>query len=132
MQKYLRCGAVAGALLVGVNVAAATEMPRTVAQSQSHGGMKGLSTAQAAPNLTASQRREIFQDLASAKEESAPSGFRPSVGAIVPGTLALQELPSKATTDVPLIKSYKFAKLQNQDVLLVNPQDRKVIDVITK
>ena len=35
-------------------------------------------------------------------------------------------------TEVPAAKSYDFAMLQNNKLLIVNPQDRKIVDVIVQ
>jgi len=53
------------------------------------------------------------------------------VGQKVPAELTLRALPSKAATDVPAAKSYRYAMLKDR-ILLVNPSDKTIVDVINK
>ena len=65
-----------------------------------------------------------------ATEQKAPSGFNATVGAIVPSTLKTEPVPSKAATSVPALKSFNFAMVDGK-LLIVNPSDKKIVDVIS-
>lgn len=132
MRNFLHSGAIAICLLGSGSLALAAETTSSPSPNQPTATMHNQSSAQNELKLTAAQRQMIMRDLSTAKEEAAPSGFHPSVGITVPGTLALQQLPGNVTAEVPSLKSYEFAKLQNNHVLLVNPHDRKVVEIITK
>jgi hypothetical protein len=88
-----------------------------------------------APNnrlsLTSTQEHTILQNInkQSVKKEMAPSGFKAAVGQSVPTSISLHALPSNATSQVPAVKSYDYAMLPNQ-LLIVNPKDRKIVDII--
>jgi hypothetical protein len=81
--------------------------------------------------LTSAQQKTVWNDLhGQATEQKAPSGFNATVGAIVPSTLKTEPVPSKAATSVPALKSFNFAMVDGK-LLIVNPSDKKIVDVIS-
>jgi hypothetical protein len=81
--------------------------------------------------LTSAQQKLVWRDLnGQATNQNAPSGFQPMVGAVVPSSIKIEPVPTKAATDIPSLKPYDFAMVQGK-VLIVNPADKKVADVIT-
>jgi len=52
------------------------------------------------------------------------------VGAVVPSTVKIEPVPSKAASDVPMLKSFDFAMV-NGKLLIVNPSDKKTVQVIS-
>lgn len=92
-------------------------------------GSAGLAGA-AQLNLTSAQKQTIVQGVASEKGETAPSGFQAKIGEKVPQSLSMHQLPSNVTNQVSAAKGYEYAKLQNNEVLLVNPKDRQVAEII--
>jgi hypothetical protein len=82
-------------------------------------------------NLTGTQEHTIVQSInkQNVKKEVAPSGFKAAVGQALPTSIPLHSLPSDATSQVPAVKSYDYAMLQGQ-LLIVNPKDRKIVDII--
>jgi hypothetical protein len=107
MQASLRCTAIALALIGTVGLAGAAQL-----------------------NLTAAQKQTILQSVASEKGQTAPSGFQARLGEKVPQSLSMHQLPSSAMTQVSAAKEYEYAKLQNNEVLLINPKDRQVAEII--
>ena len=81
-------------------------------------------------NLTSPQQHTIYQGLASEKGQTAPTGFQAKVGEKVPQSLSMHQLPSSVTSQVTAAKDYEWAKLQNNEVLLINPKDRQVAEII--
>jgi hypothetical protein len=92
-------------------------------------------TGAMAPNdrlsLTSTQEHTILQSInkQNVKKEASPSGFKAAVGQAVPTSIPLHALPSDAASQVPAVKPYEYAVLQNQ-LLIVNPKDRKIVDMI--
>jgi hypothetical protein len=82
-----------------------------------------------APGLTNVQKRAISQAMVGS-EQLVPPTFHASIGATVPQSVKLVPLPKMLASHIPLIKHDEVAALKNQDVLLVRPQDRKVLGVI--
>lgn len=81
-------------------------------------------------NLTSAQKQTILQSVASEKGQTAPSGFQARLGEKVPQSLSMHQLPSSVTSQVSAAKEYEYAKLANNEVLLINPKDRQVGEII--
>jgi len=107
MHKSVYRAAAVAAVLGSVGVAAAAEL-----------------------NLTAQQKQAIMQSIQSEKGQPAPAGFQPRIGASVPQSMSLHQLPTNVATQVPAARDYEFAKLDNNEILLIDPKDRRVADII--
>ena len=92
-------------------------------------GSVGLAAA-AQLNLTSAQKQTIYQSVASEKGQTAPAGFQARVGEKAPQSLAMHQLPASATGQVSAAKGYDYAKLANNEVLLISPKDRQVDEII--
>jgi hypothetical protein len=123
MKKRVSIPLAAGLLLAGASVASAADIsksPSTMSRQPSD-----------TLSLTSTQQHAAWQDLnAQASNQTPPSGFQAMAGSTVPTSIKLQPVPSKAATDVPALRSYDFAKVQGK-LLIVNPSDKKVAEVIT-
>jgi hypothetical protein len=82
-------------------------------------------------NLTAQQKQDIIQSVQTEKGQPAPAGFLPKVGASVPQSMSMRQLPSSVATQVPAAKGLEYAKLNSNEVLLIDPKDRRVADIVT-
>jgi Protein of unknown function (DUF1236) len=123
MKTQTSIALAAAVLLSGVTAAAAAGM------SSSHSTM--AKPANDTLNLTSTQRETAWNDLRSgAAKQKAPSGFEATVGSVVPSTLKIEPVPSKAASAVPALRPYDFAIVQGK-LLIVNPSDRKIAEVIT-
>jgi hypothetical protein len=92
-------------------------------------GSVGLATA-ADLALTSAQKQTIFQSVMNEKGQAATAGFQAKVGTAAPQSLSLHALPASVASQVPAAKDYEYAKLQNNEVLLINPKDRHVAEII--
>ncbi len=83
--------------------------------------------------LSVAQRDEIWQGASKqAADESAHlAGFRADIGEAVPASMELKPMPKDVSKQVPAVESYDFAMLQDQ-LLIVDPGSKKIIDIITK
>lgn len=95
-------------------------------------GSGGIAATAGMLNLSGAQEQLIYQSVLNEKGEPCPTGFRPSIGAKLPMSLTLHKLPSSVTDRVPSASRYEYTKLQSDEVLLVNPKDREVVDVISR
>jgi hypothetical protein len=119
----LTCAAV---LLVAAGTAA------RAADSKAMSGSNAQSALKDQISLSRAQERTAWRDLSrNAKQQTAPSSFTPSVGATVPDGITLRTMPQRAANQLPALKPYDFALLQNK-LLIVNPNDKKVVDVISR
>jgi Protein of unknown function (DUF1236) len=83
-------------------------------------------------SLTRSQERTAWRDLGKrAASQTAPGNFTASVGATMPGDVALRSVPAKVAARVSSLKPYDYALLQGK-LLIVNPGDKKIVDVINR
>lgn len=83
-------------------------------------------------SLTSMQQKAAWRDLyVPSLNQKAPAGFRATIGAVVPSSVTMAPVPSKAASDVPSLKPYDFAMLQKK-LVIVNPPDRKIAEVITR
>jgi hypothetical protein len=125
MKKQISVALAAGVLVVGASAVSAASL------SQSSSSSTMSRPAGDTLSLTSMQQKAAWQDLNSkASKQNAPSGFQATVGAVVPTTVKIEPVPSKAATDIPALKSYDFAVVQGK-LLIVNPSDNKIAEVIT-
>ena len=82
--------------------------------------------------LTTTQRHEIYRAVSKQKmSQAVPAKFAAMVGETVPSSVKLHPLPASAVKQVPAAKSYNYARL-GENVILVNPSSKKVADIITR
>ena len=123
MRKHISVALAAGLLVAGVSAASAGGMSQSNSTSNS-------TMSQDTLRLTSAQQKMVWNDLhGQATEQKAPSGFNATIGAIVPSTVKTEPVPSKAATSVPALKSFNFAMVNG--MLIVNPSDKKIVDVIS-
>ena len=119
MNAYIRSGMAVLALVASAGVATAA-------------GMSNSAAATDHLNLTGAQQKEIWQGVSQqASKETAPASFKATVGEVAPTSIKLQPLPTKVSNEVPAVKSYDYAMLQNQ-VLIVDPSSRKIVDIVNR
>jgi hypothetical protein len=128
MKLQLIAVAAAAALAAGIGTASAAD---------SHAmSNKSMSPAMQSPpkdnlTLSPSQERTAWKDISrDATRQTAPK-FAASVGATVPSDISLRAVPAKVATRISVLKPYDYALVHNK-LLIVNPSDKKVVDVITR
>jgi hypothetical protein len=80
-------------------------------------------------NLTAEQRHVIKEVVKDMNVQQAPAEAPSAIGNAVPQSVTLQPMPADIAQKVPQVKSHMFY-LKGQQVVLVDPKDNKVADVI--
>ena len=119
MKKRTSLALAAAVLLSGITAASAA----TMSNPAKAGDTLSLSSA---------QRKTAWNDLyVSWLTQKTPSGFSAVIGAVVPNSVTTAPVPSKAAHAVPLLKPYDFAQLQKK-LVIVNPSDKKIVEVITR
>jgi len=110
MKPYLRNGAILLALI----------------------GSVGLAAAQQSIQLTPQQRSQVYQMVMKEKPAApAPAGLSLRIGAKVPVTVALSELPDSVATSMPNLRQYKFVVAQDQ-VALINPSTNEIVEILRR
>lgn len=126
-NKSLSVAVAAVLMMSGASIASAQT---TMSKDKATTGSAASTASQI--NLTSEQEKKLWSAVSThAMKQKAPSGFNAAVGQTVPTSVTLRELPSEAQSEVPAAKSYHYAMVQDQ-LLLVNPSDKKIVDVITQ
>ena len=76
--------------------------------------------------LTDEQRGHIFDGIMKLRDAPVADVPAPETVTAMPGSVALQELPTSVIEEIPLVQGYKFVKLDDR-ILLVRPRDRSVV-----
>jgi uncharacterized protein DUF1236 len=66
----------------------------------------------------------------SSPDERAAIRFDPSIYGAVPASVSLHAFPLRVTRRIPVLERYQYATFENV-LLIVNPTDRKIVDIIT-
>jgi hypothetical protein len=82
-------------------------------------------------SLTNAEQKKAYADLFMPPfAQTPPSGFKATVGAVVPKAIATAPITSKAADDVPKLRPYDFAMIKKK-LLIVNPLDDKIAEVVS-
>lgn len=82
--------------------------------------------------LTASHKRIIYDNITSEQAQTLSADPRLAVGSTIPDSLMLNTMPIAVKDQIGLLKDFKFVKLTGDNILIVDPASRKIVDIITK
>ena len=82
--------------------------------------------------LTASHKRIIYDNIASEQAQTLSGDPRLAVGSTIPDSLMLNIMPIAVKDQIGLLRDFKFVKLTGDNILIVDPASRKIVDIITK
>jgi hypothetical protein len=82
--------------------------------------------------LTAAHKQIIFDHVATEQTQTIPKDIELHVGSTMPDSLILNAMPIETKAQIGVLKDYKFAKVTEDKVLLVDPATRQIVDIITK
>jgi hypothetical protein len=119
--RYLLSGVAALALAGSATLSMAANGEPTAEHSR--GSMHG------ALHLSMAKKRTISQEL-TGRAQLPPLDLDASPDRTLPRSLTLNLIPRKLASQFPKIRRDNYAVLKNEEVLLVNPQTRKVVAVI--
>ena len=131
-NKSLSVAVAAVLMMSGASIASAqsTMSKDTMSKDKATTGSAASTASQI--NLTSEQEKKLWDAVSThAMKQNAPSGFDAAVGQTLPTSVTLRELPSEAQSAVPAAKPYHYAMVQDE-LLLVNPSDKKIVEVITQ
>ncbi len=82
--------------------------------------------------LSGAQEQLIWQRVGRhhAGATTALPGFDDGIGATMPASVKARAIPSNVTAEIPAVRAYRYAMLGNE-LLIVNPTDKKIVDVIS-
>src|SRR5262245_41185149 len=82
--------------------------------------------------LTDSHKRIIFDHVANEQTQTAPKDTELSVGSTIPDSLMLNPMPIAAKDQIGALKDYQFLKVADDQILLVDPANRQIVDIVIK
>jgi hypothetical protein len=122
VMKQTSIALAAVVLLAGVSAASAAPLR----------GAKMAPKASDTLTLTAAQQETAWNDLyMGSLNQKTPAGFDAKVGVALPTSVTTAAVTTKASSDVPALKPYRFAMVQKR-LVIVNPSDHKIADVIAR
>ena len=136
-------GVIAATLSLEFSIALACNASDTTAWERQRGPYTRL--AQASPDaagattnlqgigLTASHKRIIYDNIASEQAQTVSGDLRLAVGSTIPDSLMLNSMPIAVKDQIGLLlKDFKFVKVTGDNILIVDPASRKIVDIITQ
>lgn len=120
-ERGLRSAVAAAFFAMSVLAAHAQSIP----PGEAAPGVKGI-------GLTPVQRRIIYENTSSERQQRVPED-QVSLGAPIPDSVMLNEMPVHVKDEVGVLRDFKFAVLQDaRSVLIVDPANRKIVDIVTR
>jgi hypothetical protein len=119
MGSYVRIAAIAGLLL-------AAPVSPLLAQTT------GLAPTAPGIGLTPDHKRTIYRELGHETTRRIPEGSRVAIGAEIPDSLMLSEMPISVKDQIGLLRDFKFAKVADETIIIVDPAKRQIVDMVTK
>jgi Spy/CpxP family protein refolding chaperone len=132
MRKRISVALAAGLLMVGVSAASAAGMqqPKASAAGMSQSNTPMTPRASDTLSLNSTQRQAAWKDLYMGSLNQTSPSLNATRGAVLPSSIATAPVTTKAAGDVPALKPFDFAMV-NGKLLIVNPSDKKIVDVIS-
>jgi hypothetical protein len=81
--------------------------------------------------LSAAQKEQIWKELGREATNAQTPSHTLKVGQTLPDTMNPQSMPRKVANEVPAVKSYQYAMVNGQ-VLIVNPSTHKIAAIVTE
>jgi hypothetical protein len=113
-------------------------VPVAAASAQTNGSAgpgTGLSVAGASSpglGLTTDHKRTIFREMRNEPAPTIPEGGDIAIGAGIPDSVILNEIPIAVKDRVGLLRDFKFAKVADETIVIVDPAKRQIVDIVTK
>ena len=118
-MRPVAAGALLALSMLGVH---AQSVDRSV---ESAPGMPGI-------GLTPVQKRIIYENTSGERQQRVPEE-QVSLGAPIPDSVILNEMPVHVKDEIGVLRDFKFAVLQDaRSVLIVDPAQRKIVDIVTR
>ena len=134
MKTQLFATVAAAVLLAGSVAASAAEHSSTMSNTMSNSSQPSAmhSMVKEGLSLTTAQQRLALKDIGrTGTTENQPANFTPTVGTTVPNDVAIKPVPANLARQVSTLKPYDYALLKHE-LLIVNPTDKKIVDVINR
>jgi|GEM_PF-2566750 len=92
----------------------------------------GVSPTGPGIGLTPDHKRVIYRETSGQRAQPVPDGSPIEIGKEVPDSMMLNEMPISVKDQIGLLRDFKSAKLPDENILIVDPAKRQVVDIVTK
>lgn len=99
-------------------------------QSGAEGGKSKAKPREASSKIQPQQKTVLKQRFVERKVTRTKVNFSVNVGASVPRTVVLYDLPSEIIEIAPAYSSYKYVLTDNDTILVIDPDTWEIVDVI--
>jgi len=82
--------------------------------------------------LTPDHKRTIYREIGKEPARTIPEGSQVTIGAEIPDSVMLNEMPVSVKDQIGLLRDFKFARLADETIVIVDPAKRRVVDIVTK
>ncbi len=82
--------------------------------------------------LTAEHRRTIYSEVGQEPARPIPEGSAITIGAEIPDSMMLNEMPVSVKDKIGVLRDFKFAKLPDETIVIVDPAKRRIVDIVSK
>ena len=117
---------IAAALSLGLTTTAASQGASHTQLAQAAGiNLQGI-------GLTASHKQIIYDKIIGERSQSLPDDQQLAVGKTIPDLVMLNTMPIEVKDQVGLLKDFKYVKVRDDKILIVDPATREIMDIVTK
>ncbi|MGD9920242.1 MAG: DUF1236 domain-containing protein [Pseudorhodoplanes sp.] len=82
--------------------------------------------------LTPDHKRTIYREISEEPIRPLAESEQVAIGAEIPDRVMLNEMPVSVKDKVGVLRDFKFAKLSNGTIVIVDPARRKIVDIVTE
>jgi hypothetical protein len=82
--------------------------------------------------LTPDHKRTIYSEVGQEPPRPIPEGSPVAIGAEIPDSLMLNEMPVSVKDKIGVLRDFKFAKLPDETIVIVDPAKRRIVDIVSK
>lgn len=83
--------------------------------------------------LTVDHKRTIYREIGGEEKVQRMADEKPpAIGQEVPDSMMLSEMPISVKDQIGLLRDFKFAKLPDDAIVIVDPARRRIVDIVTK
>lgn len=91
-----------------------------------------IATSAPGIGLTAEHKRTIYREIGQEPPRPIPEGSPVAIGAEIPDSLMLNEMPVSVKDKIGVLRDFKFAKLPDETIVIVDPAKRRIVDIVSK
>ena len=121
---------IAAALSLGLTTTAASQWASHTQLAQGTSGAAGISVQ--GIGLTESHKQIIYDKIIGERSQSLPDDQQLAVGKTISDSVMLNTMPIEVKDQIGLLKDFKYVKLRDDKILIVDPATREIMDIITK